>query len=303
MDSIVSFQHVSKTFGSKTAVNDLSFTVERGEIFGLLGPNGAGKTTTLRMLLGLLAPDDGDVHVFGGALDERKKDRIGYMPEERGLYSQMRVWDCLVYLARLKNLSTAQAHTRVENLLKRLELWEHRAKRIHQLSRGLAQKAQLAAALAHEPDLLIVDEPFANLDPVNVQLGQELVREWRAQGRSVILSSHQLHLVEMLCDRILLMQEGRAILYGSLREIQRAFAPNAVQVRGRGDFSKLPHVTAASENAGVWQLTLAAAVTPTEWLRQVALCNAVTLEHFQIAAMPLDEIFVRLVRGESAPTF
>jgi len=294
---LVSFQNVSKAFGSKTAVRDLSFTVERGEIFGLLGPNGAGKTTTLRMLLGLVTRDAGAIEIFGGALDEGKKDRIGYMPEERGLYNQMRMWDCLIYFARLKNLSAQQAQTRVKAWLQRLDLWEHRAKKFQELSRGLAQKAQLLAAVVHEPELLIVDEPFANLDPVNVQAGQALMREWRAQGRAVILSSHQLHLVERVCDRILLMDQGRARLYGSLAEIQRAFAPQAVLVRGRADFATLPHVIAAREKQEGWQLTLSNAVTPSEWLRQIAQREDVVLERFEIATAPLDEIFLQLVRS------
>lgn len=294
---IVSFQNVSKSFGAKRVVEDVSFTVARGEIFGLLGPNGAGKTTTLRMLLGLLTPDAGTIELFDGALDDKKKDRIGYMPEERGLYGQMRVWDCLVYFARLKNLSSAQAQTRVEFLLKRFELWEARAKKIQDLSRGMAQKAQLIAALAHKPDVLIVDEPFANLDPVNIHLGQEIMREWRAQGRTVILSSHQLHLVETLCDRILLLHQGRVVLYGALREIQRAFSPNMIHVRGRGDFANLPHVTSATERDNTWHLGLANVITPSEWLREIAARDDVTLEHFQIAAPPLDEIFVQAVRA------
>lgn len=297
---LVSFQNVSKAFGNKSAVRELSFTVERGEIFGLLGPNGAGKTTTLRLLLGLLTVDAGTIEIFGGALDEGKKDRIGYMPEERGLYNQMRVWDNLIYFARLKNLSAQEAQTRVAAWLHRLDLWEHRAKKFQELSRGLAQKAQLLAAVVHEPELLIVDEPFANLDPLNVQAGQALMREWRAQGRAVILSSHQLHLVERMCDRILLIHHGRARLYGPLHEIQRAFAPHAVLVRGRGAFAALPYVIDAREKPEGWQLTLSDAITPTEWLRQMAQRNDVLLEHFQIASAPLDEIFLHLVRNDIA---
>jgi len=174
---LLSIDSVSKSFGDQAAVRDLSFTVEPGEIFGLLGPNGAGKTTTLRMVLDLFKPDSGTIEVFGGPIDEHKKDRIGYMPEERGLYDDLKLTDCLHYLGTLKGLGRRQAKTRVEAALKRFDLWDHRKKKVEKLSRGMAQKAQIIAATLHDPDLLIVDEPFANLDPVNVELVKTTLRE------------------------------------------------------------------------------------------------------------------------------
>src|SRR3990170_1096240 len=210
----VEVSHVTKTFGPVKAVDDLSFNVNSGEIFGLLGPNGAGKTTTIRLMLDIFKPDKGQVSILGGPMSEAKKDRIGYMPEERGLYQDIPLERCLVYLGSLKGLTPEEARRRVGGYLERFELADYRRSQVKELSNGMQQKAQLIATLLHEPELVIIDEPFTSLDPVNTQMVKGLLRDLGAKGVTVIMSTHQMHQVEELCDRILLINHGRAVLYG-----------------------------------------------------------------------------------------
>ena len=218
--SIVEVSHLAKRFGQTQAVADVSFEVGPGEIFGLLGPNGAGKTTTIRMMLDIFRPDAGTVHILGGALDEAKKHRIGYMPEERGLYKDQKLEPTLVYLATLKGMTEAAARARLPEWLKRLDLWEHRTKKVQELSKGMQQKAQLIATLLHEPELIVVDEPFQGLDPVNTRLIQQIFEEQRRAGKCILMSTHQMYQVEALCDRIVLINAGRTVLYGQVAEIR-----------------------------------------------------------------------------------
>jgi len=298
MPPILSLNSVSKSFGKQTAVRDLSFTVEPGEIFGLLGPNGAGKTTTIRLILDLFKPDSGTIEVFGGPMDERKKDRLGYMPEERGLYDDMKLFDCLRYMGMLKGLSRGEAKTRIEAALKRLDLWDGRNKKIEKLSRGMAQKAQITAATLHDPDLLIVDEPFANLDPVNVELVKTILLEMKARGKSIVMSSHQLHLVEALCDRIVLINKGERIVYGPVRDVKQQFAGNEVLVAGNGDFAGLAGVGSVSRvgGDGLYRLALNDGVTARDLFRTLAARSDLAIDHFEIALPSLDEVFLKAVK-------
>jgi len=288
------FSSVSKSFGKSAAVTDLSFDVQPGEIFGLLGPNGAGKTTTLRLALDLLRPDLGRIEVFGAPFAEPAKDRVGYMPEAAGLYDEMRLRDCLVYVGALKSLPLAEAGRRADAALRRHGLFDDRKKKIKQLSRGMVQKARIIAATLHDPDLLIVDEPFANLDPVNAQVIRETLLDFRARGKTVIMSSHQMHLVESLCDRIVMLQAGRRVLYGSTRDIQRQFAEPAVWVSGEGDFSGLPGVSAAEPRPNGWKLSLAPGTDPGDVLRAIALRPELRVDRFELAMPSLDDIFIRV---------
>jgi ABC-2 type transport system ATP-binding protein len=290
----LTLQSVSKTFGRKLAVAELSFDVEPGEILGLLGPNGAGKTTTLRMALDLIKPDAGRIELFGAPLTERAKDRLGYMPENAALYADMRLCDCLVYLATLKSLSTRDAKARVDAELRRMGLEADRKKKLRQLSRGMYQKAQIIAATLHDPDLLIVDEPFANLDPVNAQIIKATLLDFRARGKSLIMSSHQMHLVEELCDRIVMLQAGRRVLYGPMRAIQQQFAEPAVWVAGQGAFAGLPGVAGAESFPKGWKLTLAPGAAPADLLRALAARPEMSVDRFELALPSLDEIFIRL---------
>ncbi len=294
----VSISHVSKSFGAVQAVKDVSFDVHPGEIFGLLGPNGAGKTTTIRMMLDIFRPDRGEIAIFGGALDETKKDRIGYMPEERGLYRDLKLEPTLHFLATLKGLDKNTARQRLQIWLKRLDLYDHRQKKIQELSKGMQQKAQVIATLIHEPDLIVVDEPFSGLDPVNTRLVKDILEEQRQAGKTIIMSTHQMHQVEELCNRIVLINHGEVMLYGSVEQIKREFAGNAVKVVGQGNFEGLPGVLEVRADNGGWQMTLAPGVSPQEIFRSLAARPDLRLERFEIAEPSLDDIFVSVVQGQ-----
>ena len=294
----ISVSHVSKAFGDVQAVADVSFELGSGEIFGLLGPNGAGKTTTIRMLLDIFRPDRGEVSVFGGKMDEAKKDRIGYMPEERGLYKDLKLEPTLIYLATLKGVSRPTARDRLVNWLERLDLYEHRYKKIQDLSRGMQQKAQLVATLLHDPDLIVVDEPFAGLDPVNTRLVKEIMEEQRQAGKTILMSTHQMHQVEALCNRIALIHRGRTVLYGEVEQIKRDFSGNAVVVQGRGDLSGVPGVQQVHRQNGAWHLALSPGTAPQDVFRALAARDDLWIERFEIAEPSLDDIFISVVRGD-----
>ncbi|HXK43389.1 MAG TPA: ATP-binding cassette domain-containing protein [Anaerolineae bacterium] len=300
MNPTVTISHVSKSFGPVKAVKDVSFEVYPGEIFGLLGPNGAGKTTTIRVMLDIFRPDGGEVTLFGNGMTEAAKHRIGYLPEERGLYKDLKLEPTLIYLATLKGLDEATARQRLEDWLKRFDLYDHRQKKIQELSKGMQQKAQLIATLLHDPDLIIVDEPFAGLDPVNTRLVKEIIEEQRRAGKAIIMSTHQMHQVEALCSRIVLINNGEAVLYGEVDQIRRQFAGNAVMLSGQGDFTGLPGVLEARQQNGDWHLALAVGVSPQEVLRALALRDDIKLERFEIAEPSLEDIFVTVVRGGAA---
>ena len=285
-----------KRYGSFTAVNDVTFDVYPGEIFGLLGPNGAGKTSTIRIMMDIFKADGGEVELLGSPPGETR-ERVGYLPEERGLYRDQKVIEVLVYLARLKGMDAATARGRAEEWLERVELQEWGGKRIKELSRGMQQKAQFIACLIHDPAFLILDEPFQGLDPVNVELLKGLMRELAGEGKTIVLSAHQMNLVEELCDRILLINEGKPLLYGSLQQIKRDFAPNSVRVRAENIPSDLPGVIRSEQNGDFTILTLEGA-SPQELLAAL-VARDVQVESFERASVPLNDIFVSMVQGSS----
>jgi ABC-2 type transport system ATP-binding protein len=307
----VQLSGLCKRFGDLLAVSDVSFEVYPGEIFGLLGPNGAGKTTTIRMMLDIFHPDCGEVRVLGGALDESRKNRIGYLPEERGLYRDLKLEPTLVYLAMLKGMDEQTARRRLAGWLQRLDLWEHRRKKVQELSRGMQQKAQLIATLVHEPDLIVLDEPFAGLDPLNTRLVKTIMDEQRQAGRTIIMSTHQLYQIEALCNRIVLINHGRSVLYGDVEQIKRDFAGNAVAIAGRGDFGQLASVPGVLEvrqppdsdlrENGAWHVVLAPGADPWELFRAVAARHDLRVERFELAAPSLDDIFITVVQGTGPP--
>lgn len=297
MTLTVVISHLSKSFGPVRAVEDVSFEVHAGEIFGLLGPNGAGKTTTIRMMLDIFRPERGEVSVLGGKLDEAKKNRIGYLPEERGLYRDLKLEPTLVFLATLKGLDEATARKRLTGWLKRLDLYDHRQKKIQELSKGMQQKAQVIATLLHEPDLIVVDEPFAGLDPVNTRLVEDIIREQQQAGKTIIMSTHQMYQVEALCSRIALIDKGRTVLYGQVDQIKRNFAGNAVLVKGKGDFTHVPGVLETRQVNGDWHMALAPGASPQEVFRTLAARDGLKIERFEIAEPSLDDIFISVVTG------
>jgi ABC-2 type transport system ATP-binding protein len=290
----IEVRHIAKSFGDTRAVVDASFSVERGEIFGLLGPNGAGKTTAIRIILDLFRPDQGEVSILGGPMSEEKKARIGYMPEDRGLYQDISLERCLLYLASLKGVSKSDARARLAQYLERFDLAAHKSKLVKELSKGMQQKAQIINTVMHEPELVIIDEPFTALDPINTQLVKELIRELRRQGTTIMMSTHQMHQVEELCDRIVLIDEGRDVLYGGLDSIRRQFSGDAVLVRASGSLPTLPGVEVASEANGTSKLVLKGGTTSQEVLKAL-LSKGLVVEKFEIAIPTLDEIFIRVV--------
>jgi ABC-2 type transport system ATP-binding protein len=297
----VAVSSLKKSFGAVEAVRDVSFEVFPGEIFGMLGPNGAGKTTTIRMMMDIFRPDAGKVILWDGPLTEEKKHRIGYMPEERGLYKDEKLETTLIFLATLKGLDRATARKRLGPWLERLDLAEHRTKKIQDLSKGMQQKAQLIATLLHEPELIVVDEPFSGLDPVNTRLVKEILEDQRQAGRTIIMSNHQMHQVEELCTRIVLINRGRSVLYGKVSEIKRNFAGHAVTVQGHGDFENLPGVLQVHRENGSWQIGLKPGISPQEIFRTLATRDDMSIERFEISEPSLEDIFVLTVQEREEP--
>jgi ABC-2 type transport system ATP-binding protein len=294
MMSSVEISNISKSFGKLKAVDNVTFNVEQGELFGLLGPNGAGKTTIIRVMLDIFKPDRGQVRVMGGPMDEAKKNRIGYMPEERGLYQDIPLERCLLYLASLKDLDKAVAKERLEDYLERFDLAEHRKKKVKELSKGMQQKAQIISTLIHHPELIIIDEPFSGLDPINTQLVKDTLLQIHSQGTTIIMSTHQMHQVEELCDRILLIDHGSVLLYGDLQDIRRSFSGHQVLVRTLEGLPALPGVAAVEKHNSSQKLTLDDHVQPQDLLKTLLQQN-LTVEQFEIAMPTLDEIFIRVV--------
>jgi ABC-2 type transport system ATP-binding protein len=286
-------RNLVKRYNGFTAVDDLSFEVYEGEIFGLLGPNGAGKTTTIRAIMDIFKPDGGTVRVLGQPPGVAK-GCIGYLPEERGLYRDLKVLDVLVYLAELKGTPRPLAHRRALAWLERVELADWADRKVKDLSRGMQQKLQFVASLVHDPQLLILDEPFQGLDPLNVELLKGLIRELQAGGKTMMLSAHQMNLVEALCDRILLINQGKAVLYGPLEEIKRRYAPHAVRLRTPVALDALPGVSRKERRDGVFTLTLEG-TTPQELLRTLVERD-IPVEAFEVAVAPLEEIFIAVVK-------
>ena len=294
----VEIEGVSKSFGDRQVVREVSFAAERGEVLGLVGPNGAGKTTTIRMLLDIIKPDGGSVRVFGQPLNDATKARIGYLPEDRGLYRSLRVWETLVYLASLKGIPNREARGRANELLERVGLLAHKDKKVVELSRGMSQLVQFAATILHRPDLVVLDEPFAALDPLNVRLMKDMVAERRNEGAAFILSTHQMSQVEELCDRVLMINGGQVVLYGRLREIKLRFRDHAVNVVCEKLPSQLPGVRSVRDMGTYVQLALEDGVQPQAVL-QALVERGVAIERFEVAMPSLEDVFVRVAGRKS----
>jgi ABC-2 type transport system ATP-binding protein len=294
----INVNEITKSFGSIKAVNGVSFEVQQGEIFGLLGPNGAGKTTSIRMILDIFKPDSGSISVLGGAMSEDKKDKIGYLPEERGLYQDIPLERCLTYLASLKGMEMNVIKKRMNEYLERFDLVPSRKKKVKELSKGMQQKAQLISTLIHEPDLIIIDEPFSALDPVNTQIVRELLMEQRDKGKAIVMCTHQMHQVEELCDRLVLIDKGKTVLYGNIHDIRRQFAKREISIWSVDEFPS--HVNGVKEivqENHELRLRLDANTNPQDVLKGL-VNSGVKLERFEIAMPTLDEIFIRVVQGE-----
>ena len=303
---ILRVEGVTKEFDHLVAVSGASFEVKRGEIFGLLGPNGAGKTTLIRMILGILQPDSGQIRfTLDGASGVRLKEKVGYLPEERGLYEDRRVGETLLYLSRLHGVDSGRAQEQALYWLDRLSLGDRFQGKLKELSKGMQQKVQFIAAIAHKPDLVVLDEPFSSLDPVNQDLFRDVIRELAKQGMTVLLSSHQMNLVESLCDRVFVIHRGQRILYGELDQIKRDYGENIVWLRYvptdpeqmRSWLSSNGQARIVSLDHSQAELALAKGSSPNEFLR--LLVDQVEVEELTITKPPLHRIFVDIVQRSS----
>jgi ABC-2 type transport system ATP-binding protein len=291
-------EHVTKTFGEFTAVNDLSLQVRPGRVFGLIGPNGAGKTTTIRMIVNITVPDSGTIELFGQRMKTALQDRIGYLPEERGLYKKMKVGEQLRFFAELKDLRGAEANQRIDEWLKRLELSAWKEKRTKELSKGMQQKVQFITAVIHDPDLVILDEPFSGLDPVNVDLMKETILDQKARGKTIILSTHQMEIAEKLCDDVCMIHRAHKVLDGKLREIRRSFSRNAVALQFEGGDGLLndPALVANIRQKGEdTEVLLVPGASPQTLLKRLVE-SGVNISKFELVEPSLHDIFIEKVR-------
>ena len=307
MNDCIEIEGVVKQFGTTRAVDELALRIPTGSLCGFLGPNGAGKSTTIRMIMSIIRPDEGRILVLGGDAVHRK-DRIGYLPEERGLYRKMRVAEYLGYIGRLKGLDRSGLRKRIPDLLERIELPGVERSRCEELSKGMQQKVQFLAAIIHEPELIILDEPFSGLDPVNSKLLNRFIRELHDEGRTILFSTHVLHQAEQMCDRIVMMNRGRKVLDDELDDIRARFDPRSITAEPIGDHESWR--AGAERAAGVSRATTTPGGGVTVELRPEAAIDRVMTDclaagpvrAIERSRVTLDEVFVSLVSGEDAAT-
>jgi ABC-2 type transport system ATP-binding protein len=298
MTSSLELRDVRKSYGKFVAVDGVSFAVpETGSIFGLLGPNGAGKTTCIRMIMDIIAPDQGEVLLFGRPRGSEELRRVGYLPEERGLYPKMTVVDQLLFLGEIHGRKRRDLLPAIDRWLDRVDLGKWKKSKVEELSKGMQQKVQLIGTLLHEPDLLILDEPFSGLDPINQELFRDLFAEHRRQGKTVVLSTHGMELAERMCDHICLISQGKVVLTGGLREIKRRVAGNAYRLVAEGDLGRvesLPEVEQAVVQDGVVKLLLRPDAEGPEALQRMV--EFLRVHEFRSEEPELEQIFLKAVR-------
>ncbi len=293
----VEVNKILKAYGNRTVVNDVSFIVNQGEIFGLIGPNGAGKTTTIRMMMDIIKPDSGTIKIMGEKLNDGSKNKIGYLPEERGLYKKMSVMDTIIYFASLKGVDNHLARKRGEALLKRADMFQHQNKKIEELSRGMGQIIQVIVTIIHEPDLVVLDEPFSGLDPVNTQLLKDMIRELKNSGKTIIMSTHLMNDIEELSDRLLMINKGREVLYGSLAEVKSKYRNNSVLVECVGEIGNIEGVIEQRRHNSALELVLDAKTTPQMVLERL-IAKHIVVNRFELATPSLTEIFIKVAGDE-----
>ena len=296
MSEALTASGLSKAFSGERVVRDVSFSIESGELFGLIGPNGAGKTTTIRMLLNIIQPDEGEVTMLGRPPDLDSLERIGYLPEERGLYKNVRTMEVLVYLGQLKGLSRGDARRRAAEVMERLGMAEHADKKVSELSRGMGQLIQVGATIIHKPDIVILDEPFSGLDPVNTQLLTELVRDLSAAGTAIIFSTHLMASVEELCDRVLMLNHGQAVLYGPVSEVKQRYRNNSLFIDWDGPHDLIKGINRWEDRGRYWEAFLADGASGESVVRQM-LENGGLLKLFQLSSPTLNEVFIKVAQG------
>ena len=295
---VVDLDCISKSYSSKVAVRDLSLRIEPGTMFGLLGPNGAGKTSTIRMMVGMTLPDSGTVRLFDEPFRRDHLRRVGYLPEERGLYKRMKVIDQLIFMGQLHGLDAAAAKSRARQWCERMEIAESMEKKTQELSKGMQQKIQFIATLLHDPELIIMDEPSSGLDPVNVSLLEQTLRELKSKGRTILFSTHRMDQVEKLCDAICLVDQGTAVLEGTMRAVKSRYARNRVVVEYAGDASFLtdPSITELRESAGRAEFKLRDGADGQALLHAAA--RHAQIFRFELVEPSLEEIFIRTIGGK-----
>ena len=294
--TILAFDAIEKSYGATPALRGVSFDVHAGEIFGLLGPNGAGKSTLIRILMDIIRADSGAIRVFGEPRRREHLDRLGYLPEERGLYTKLPVLEVMTYFGALKGLSREAARKASLSWLEKVELAHVATWRVDRLSKGMSQKVQIASVLLTDPDICVLDEPTTGLDPVNVRLVQDLLLERRRSGRTTILSTHHMNQVEELCDRVALINQGRLVVYGGVNEVRQRHSPPEIRVHSPGPLPPIPDVASVvHEENGSYRLVLANGTAPSDVLSRLIGAGAI-IERFEPMLAPMEDIFLRVVR-------
>lgn len=297
----IELARVRKTYDQFVAVNDLTFSIAQGSVFGLLGPNGAGKTSTIRMMIGITAPDSGEIRVFGKPFERKSLNKVGYLPEERGLYKKMKVLDQLAFLGELHGMAAAEARKKAVAWCERLDIAEKLDKKVEELSKGMQQKIQFIAALLHDPDFIIMDEPFFGLDPVNAGLLKDVMLDLKKQGRTILFSTHRMDQVEKLCDSICLINRGTSVLQGPLKQVKAQYGKSNVQIEyeGNSDFLQQQELVGSYNNYGNYvEVRLAPGADPQQLLHAAAQRSRIS--KFELVEPSLEEIFIEVVGKNDA---
>ncbi len=290
MEKVVKVSNLSKSFNGQNVVKNISFEIPAGEVFGLIGPNGAGKTTIIRMLLDIIRPDSGEIRILNNVLSTEIRNRIGYLPEERGLYKKLTVMENLLYLGALKD---KDSHNRAAMLLEKLNMLQHRDKKIIELSKGMQQKIQIIAAIIHDPDVVILDEPYSGLDPVNMKLVKDLIIELGKEGKTILISTHMMEQVERMCSRIFMIHKGEGVLYGSIDEIRSRYGKNTVIIEFEGELKNIAGIKKINNSGNYAEMILEQGADPAHILK--ILASMVRISRFEISAPSLNEIFIQVV--------
>jgi len=294
---VVEVNNIFKSYAGNRAVSDLSFTIEKGEIVGLIGPNGAGKSTSIKIILNFIKPDSGSIRIFSREFTEKDKNLIGYLPEERGLYLKQKVFDLIIYFATLKGMTEKEARVKAGELLHLTAMYEHRNKTIEEMSKGMGQVVQFIITIIHQPELIIMDEPFSGLDPVNAAMLKKIVIDLKNEGKSIILSTHQMNEVEALCDRILMIHNGKAVLYGNLIDIRSKYRSNSVYVKVDGEIGNIRGVIKQVPQKDCQELILDQDAVPQQILEKLVQ-DGKKVSRFEIAEPSLNEIFIKVVKSD-----
>jgi len=296
--SVLNVKNISKSYGRFKAVDDISFKVNQGRIYGILGPNGAGKTTTIRMIMNIIIPDTGEITLFGQKMNDSLKQRIGYLPEERGLYQKLSVLDLLVYFGELQNMKKGDAKRKSQFWLKKLEIDKWESKKVEELSKGMQQKIQFIATVLHDPELIILDEPFSGLDPINVQLIKNIMLDFKKEGKAIMFSTHMMEAAEKLCDDILLINKSKKILDGNIVDIKNRYSSNSIQVEYDGDvrfIQDMSQIEKYENYSNYIEVTLSPSYSAQDFLKSII--GKIEIHRYQIMESSLNDIFVRLVGG------